>query len=237
MTKSHQSRFWLQNPELHFANRTAAGQALAAQLTAYANRQDVLVLALPRGGVPVAFEIAHALAAPLDLLLVRKLGVPGQEELALGAITEGGLRVLNTAVVDELQIRPEVIDRVTADEVSELARRAQVYRGGRPPPDLQGRTLILVDDGLATGATMRVAVAAVRAQNPARVVVAAPVAARSTANQFRQIVDDLVVVATPSPFGAIGLWYENFSQLSDAQVQALLAQAEAFSGAGSHDNR
>jgi len=225
MTRSDQVQTWLGSHEQRFPDRTAAGRALAAQLGAYADRQDVIVLALPRGGVPVAFEVARALGAPLDLLLVRKLGVPGQKELAMGAIAEGGVHVLNSTVVIALCIAPEVIELVAADEVRELDRRARAYRGERPPPDLQGRTVILIDDGLATGTTMRAAIVAVRARGAARVIVAVPVAAPDTIDELDSTVDDLVALLAPDPFAAIGLWYRDFSQLSDDQVRNLLAQA------------
>jgi putative phosphoribosyl transferase len=225
MTRSEQVQTWLESHEQRFPDRTVAGRALAAQLGAYADRQDVIVLALPRGGVPVAFEVARALGVPLDLLLVRKLGVPGQKELAMGAIAEGGVHVLNPTVVIALRIPPEVIELVAADEVRELDRRARAYRGERPPPDLRGRTVILIDDGLATGTTMRAAIVAVRARGAARVVVAVPVAAPDTVDELSPSVDDIVALLTPEPFAAIGLWYRDFSQLSDDQVRNLLAQA------------
>src|SRR5438477_6983383 len=182
-----------------FRDRTEAGQLLAAQLAAYAQRPDVLVLALPRGGVPVAYEVARALGAPLDVFLVRKLGVPGQEELAMGAIATGGVRVLNAAVVDALHIPPATIAAVAAAEQRELARRERLYRGARPAPDVRGRTVILVDDGLATGATMRAAVAALRQHQPARIVVAVPIAAPSTCDEVRAEVDEIVCAITPEP--------------------------------------
>jgi len=222
MSNVDQIRAWQGLRRQRFPDRVTAGRALAAQLGAYAGAQETIVLALPRGGVPVACEVARALGAPLDLALVRKLGVPGQRELAMGAIAEGGVRVLNPEVIRAFQIPPEVIDQVAAEESRELARRAQAYRGVRPPPDLRGRTVILVDDGLATGTTMRAAITAARAQGAARVVVAAPVAAPETVADLRPTVDALVTLATPDPFGAIGLWYEDFSQLSDDQVRALL---------------
>jgi predicted phosphoribosyltransferase len=191
---------------------------------AYANRVDVLVLALPRGGVPVAFAVAEALHAPLDVFLVRKLGVPGHEELAMGAISEGEVRVLNEDVVHTLHIPEAVIDTVAAKEHQVLAYRARLYRDGRPALAVRGRTVILVDDGLATGATMRAAVRALRQQQPARLVVAVPIGARSTCDAFRAEVDEVVCAATPEPFYAVGMWYENFSQTRDAEVRDLLAQ-------------
>lgn len=212
-----------------FRNRQEAGRALAGRLREYADRPEVLVLALPRGGVPVAAEVARALQAPLDVFLVRKLGVPGQEELAMGAIASGGVRVLNREVVDALGIPPEMIEIVTREEQQELARREGLYRDGRPPPAVRGRTVILIDDGLATGSTMRAAVAALRQQQPARIVVAVPVAAPSTCDEFRELVDDIVCYQTPPSFRAVGLWYEDFSQTSDEEVHELLAR-----GPGDH---
>jgi putative phosphoribosyl transferase len=205
-----------------FQNRRDAGRALAAMLDEYANRRDVLVLGLPRGGVPVAFELATALRAPLDVFVVRKLGVPGHEELAMGAIATGGVRVLNEDVVQSLGIPQAVINAVAAAEQKELQRREQLYRGGRPAPEVRGRTIILVDDGLATGSTMRAAVAAVRQQRPARIVVAVPVGAPSTCDEFRADVDQIVCGFTPEPFYGVGQWYEDFSQTSDEEVRELL---------------
>jgi len=205
-----------------FENRREAGRALAAMLHEYANRRDVLVLALPRGGVPVAFELATALRAPLDVFVVRKLGVPGHEELAMGAIATGGVRVLNEDVVQSLGIPQAVIDAVAAAEQKELQRREQLYRGGRSAPEVRGRTIILVDDGLATGSTMRAAVAALRQQRPARIVVAVPVGAPSTCDEFRADVDQIVCGFTPEPFYGVGQWYEDFSQTSDEEVRELL---------------
>ncbi|HEY3197373.1 MAG TPA: phosphoribosyltransferase [Nitrospirales bacterium] len=205
-----------------FQNRREAGRALAAMLNEYAHRKDVLVLALPRGGVPVAFELATALKAPLDLFVVRKLGVPGHEELAMGAIATGGVRVLNEDVVQSLGIPQAVIDAATAEEQKELQRREQLYRSGRAAPEVQGRTIILVDDGLATGSTMRAAVAALRQQGPARIVVAVPVGAPSTCDEFRADVDQIVCGFTPEPFFGVGQWYEDFSQTSDDEVRELL---------------
>jgi len=207
-----------------FRDRTDAGRRLAARMTEYAGRPEVLVLALPRGGVPVAFEVARALRAPLDVFLVRKLGVPGQEELAMGAIASGGVRVVNEAVVQHLDIAPEMIDAVTAREQGELERRERAYRDDRPAPDVRGRTVILVDDGLATGSTMRAAALALRQQGPARVVVAVPVASREACEEFRGEVDDIVCAATPEPFMGVGRWYEDFSQTTDEEVRELLAR-------------
>ena len=196
----------------------------------YADRDDVLVLALPRGGVPVGFEVAQALRAPLDVFIVRKLGVPGHDELAMGAIATGGVRVLNDDVVISLELEPDVIDAVAAREGKELARRERLYRGARPAPDVHGRTVILVDDGLATGSTMRAAVAALRKQTPARIVVAVPVAAPETCEEFKAEVDEVVCAATPRMFNGVGRWYENFSQTTDEEVHELLAQARSCVG-------
>jgi predicted phosphoribosyltransferase len=207
-----------------YRDRIEAGKRLAERLADYANRSDVLVLALPRGGVPVAFEVARALHAPLDIFLVRKLGVPGHEELAMGAIATGGVRVINEDVVNYLHVPGEVIDAVAADELRELERRERAYRGNRPAPDVKGKTVILVDDGLATGSTMRAA-AALREQQPARIVVAVPVSAAQTCDEYRMGVDEIVCAVTPEPFHAVGLWYENFSQTTDAEVRDLLARA------------
>ena len=208
-----------------FQDRTDAGRFLATKLANYAHRPDVLILALPRGGVPVAFEVAKALKAPLDIFLVRKLGVPGQEELAMGAIATGGAIVLNREVVQALGISPEVIDWVTAKELQELRRRERLYRGQRPAPDVRDRTVILIDDGLATGATMRAAVIALRQQGPARIVVAVPTAAPSTCAEFETEVDEIVCAVTPEPFYGVGLWYANFSQTTDEEVRNLLQEA------------
>lgn len=208
-----------------FRDRTEAGKLLAKQLTEYSNKHDVLVLALPRGGVPVAFEVARALHAPLDVLIVRKLGVPWQEELAMGAIATGGVRILNNDVVKFLGIPDEMIDKMAANEQLELERRERLYRGDRPAYDVQGRTLILVDDGIATGATMHAAVAALKQQQPARIIIAVPTAAPSTCDEFASEVDELVCVLQPEPFIAVGYWYRQFSQTSDEEVRNLLEQA------------
>ncbi len=208
-----------------FQDRIDAGRQLTTRLTKYADRPDVIVLALPRGGVPVAFEVSQELNAPLDIFLVRKLGVPGHEELAMGAIASGGVRVINQDVVSYLQIPGEVIDAVAAYEQRELERREREYRGDRPPPDLRGRVVILIDDGLATGSTMRAAAAAVRKQRPARIVVAVPVAAPETCENFRSEVDEIVCAVTPEPFRGVGLWYEDFSQTTDQDVRELLERA------------
>jgi len=208
-----------------FRDRREAGRLLAAQLGAYAKRPDVLVLALPRGGVPVAAEVASALGAPLDVFVVRKLGVPGHEEYALGAIATGGVRVLNEEVVQALRIPDRVIDALAGREQEELARRERVYRGHRPPPDVRGRTVILVDDGLATGATMHAAIRALRQQQPARIVVAVPTASPETCAELKTEVDDVICATTPDPFYAVGLWYEDFSQTTDEEVRELLARS------------
>jgi putative phosphoribosyl transferase len=207
-----------------FRDRAEAGWLLARHLTHYAGRADVLILALPRGGVPVAFVVAQTLHAPLDVLVVRKLGVPRQVELAMGAIATGGVRVLNDEVVSELHIPQAEIDRVAAAEQAELERRERAYRGGRPAPIVRGRAVILIDDGLATGTTMRAAIAAVRAQRPARLIVAVPVAAVESLAELRPLVDELVWVSAPEPFDAIGRWYENFAPTSDSEVCGLLAR-------------
>jgi putative phosphoribosyl transferase len=198
---------------------------LAARLAAYANRRDVLVLALPRGGAPVAFEVAGVLHAPLDVMIVRKLGVPGEEELAMGAIASGGVRILNDDVVQMLALSDEVISTVAAREQQEVERRERLYRGERPACAMRGRTVILVDDGIATGATMRAAVAAVKQQRPARIIIAVPVAASATCEAFASEVDDVVCVRRPVDFFAVSFWYERFSQTTDEQVRDLLEQA------------
>jgi putative phosphoribosyl transferase len=208
-----------------FADRAEAGRVLAELLATYAGQSDVIVLALPRGGVPVAFEVARALGTPLDVFLVRKLGVPGQEELAMGAIASGDIVVLNDDLVQALKISREVVDLEVASERHELARREAIYRGGRPPLDVRGKTVILVDDGLATGSTMRAAVAALRRQEPVQIVVAVPIGARSTCEELRKIADQCICAATPDHFRAVGLWYDDFEQTDDAEVCSLLARA------------
>ena len=205
-----------------FQNRAEAGQRLATKLTQYAHRPDVIVLGLPRGGVPVACEVARNLHVPLDIFIVRKLGVPGHEELAMGAIARGEVRVLNAEVIEALQIPDEVINQVAALEWSELERREQTYRGNRPPPELLGRTVILVDDGLATGSTMRAAVAALRQMEVRSIVVAIPVAALATVREMQAEVEELVVVLAPAQFFSVGQWYADFSQTTDAEVRELL---------------
>jgi predicted phosphoribosyltransferase len=214
-----------------FRNRTDAGRQLAEKLAAYANWPDVLVLALPRGGVPVGFEVARALGAPLDVFLVRKLGVPGYEELAMGAVATGGVRVLNDEIVRGLGLSDHEIDAVVARELQELARRERLYRGDRPPPDVAGRAVILVDDGLATGATMRAAIAAVRQQQPARIVVAVPTASPDTCEALKAEAGDVVCAMTPEPFLAVGHWYEDFTQTTDDEVRELLARGGDLSTA------
>ena len=207
-----------------FRDRREAGRLLAAKLTAYANRPDVIVLALPRGGVPVADEVARALGAPLDVFVVRKLGVPGSEELAMGAVATGGVRVLNDQLVNRLGIPDHLIDGVAVREGQELARRERLYRGGRPLLDVRDRTVILVDDGLATGATMHAAIAALRQLHPARIVVAVPTASPETCEEMRAEVDDVICAITPEPFQAVGRWYQDFAQTTDEEVQDLLTR-------------
>ncbi len=210
---------------LRFHDRAEAGQLLAAKLSDYANRPDVLVLALPRGGVPVGYEVAKALTAPFDVFLVRKLGVPGHEELAMGAIASGGVLVLNEDVVDALRIPQQLIDLVAQREQQELERREQAYRADRPQPDVKGKTIILVDDGLATGSTMRAAIRALRECEPAKIIVAVPAASPDTCEAFRDEVDEIVCALTPEPFYAVGLWYEDFSQTTDEEVRDLLERS------------
>ena len=207
-----------------FEDRSEAGRELAARLT-HLRDTNAIVLALPRGGVPVGYEIARALHVPLDVLNVRKLGVPWHEELAMGAIGAGGVRVLNDAVIRETGVTRQEIEAVTRQEEAELDRRERAYRGARPAPDLAGRTVVLVDDGIATGATVRAAIAVVQAQHPARVVLATPVAQASIAAALRREVDDVVCAVEPLDLYAIGLWYDRFGQLDDAEVRALLGSA------------
>jgi predicted phosphoribosyltransferase len=208
-----------------FQDRFDAGRLLASKLRPFGNRSDTVVLALPRGGVPVGFEVAKALNIPLDVFVVRKLGVPGQEELAMGAIASGGICVLNEDLVRALGIPNEVIKAVAADEERELERREHLYREGRPAVAVQGRTVILVDDGLATGSSMRVAVAALKRKKPAQIVVAVPVGAPETCAEIESEVDQIVCVATPEPFRSVGEWYRDFSQTSDEEVRDLLRRA------------
>jgi predicted phosphoribosyltransferase len=207
-----------------FRDRRQAGRLLATRLAAYKDRPDVLVLALPRGGVPVAFEVARALHAPLDAFLVRKLGLPGQEELAMGAIASGGVRVLNEDILRALRISQETIDAAATEEQQELERREREYRGDRGPPEVRGRIVILIDDGLATGSTMRAAVAALRRRQPARIIVAVPVGAPETCAEFQHEADEAVCAVTPEPFYAVGMWYKDFSQTTDKEVHDLLEQ-------------
>jgi predicted phosphoribosyltransferase len=208
-----------------FRDRYDAGRQLVARLGAYAGRLDTLVLALPRGGVPVAFVVAWALRAPLDVFLVRKLGVPGHEELAMGAIASGGVLVRNRGIIAQLDLPAEVIQAVAAREREELTRREHVYRAGRPPAAIAGKTLIVVDDGLATGTTMRAAIVALRQLGPAQIVVAVPTASPDTCAALAAEVDQLVCPFTPEPFSAVGRWYEDFSQTTDDEVRDLLGWA------------
>jgi predicted phosphoribosyltransferase len=209
-----------------FRDRTEAGRYLAELLQGeYGGLDNVVVLALPRGGVPVAYEVAQALGAPLDVFVVRKVGVPGHPELAMGAIATGGVLVIDEVLVRRLGISDAELRQVVEAELRELERREQAYRGDRGPPQLEGKTVILVDDGLATGSTMRAAALAVRKYRPARVVVAVPVAAEQTCDEFREDVDHVVCAVTPRPFHAVGLWYEDFTQTSDEEVRELLARA------------
>ncbi len=214
-----------------FRDRAEAGRLLAELLRDYAGGDDVLVLALPRGGVPVGYEVAKALGVPLDVFVVRKLGVPGHEEFAMGAIASGGLAVLNRDTIQQLRIGEAEVPRAIAAEMRELQRREAAYRGDRDPPELEGKTVILVDNGLATGSTMRAAALAVRQRNPARIVVAVPVAAAETCDEFRDVVDEVICGAMPRPFQAVGLWYEDFSQTSDEEVRELLERAAERAGA------
>jgi predicted phosphoribosyltransferase len=207
-----------------FKDRRAAGRQLAQELSSYADRTDVIILALPRGGVPVGYEIALALNAPLDIFLVRKLGVPGHEELAFGAIASGDVRVLNEEIVWTFNISNAAIDAVARRELMELERRERAYRGDRPAPEVRGRTAILVDDGLATGASMRAAINGLHAKDPARIVVAVPTAARETCESFESEVDEIICAETPEPFYGVGRWYQDFSQTTDEEVRRFLEQ-------------
>lgn len=212
---------------MQFRDRHQAGRALAARLQPYAGRSDVIVLALPRGGVPVGYEVARTLGVPLDVFLVRKLGAPGHEELAMGAIATGGVQLLNSDVVRALHVTPEQVQHAVQREEQELDRRAHEYRDDRPVPVLAGKTVILVDDGLATGATMRVAVRALRLEHPTRIVVAVPVGATETCATLGDEVDEVICSETPEPFYAVGMWYQRFEQTSDAEVRDLLNEAAA----------
>jgi putative phosphoribosyl transferase len=209
-----------------FRDRTEAGRLLTSHLARYADRPNVLILALPRGGVPVAFEIARALKLPLDVFLVRKLGVPGQEELAMGAVASGNVRILQADVIEGLGIPRSVIEAVTADETPELARGERAFRGDRPRPQVCGRDIILVDDGLATGSTMRAAVTALKLQSPERIIVAVPVADSETCDEIKNEVDEIICLRTPTSFYAVGLWYETFPQLTDEEVREFLRKAD-----------
>lgn len=211
-----------------FRDRNEAGKLLGREVARrLGKRHDIIVLGLPRGGVPVAFHVAQALDAPLDVFIVRKLGVPGHEELAMGAIASGGVRVLNRDVLSYVSISQKTIDAVAAREEQELQRRERSYRGARPPLNLRGRTVVIVDDGLATGSTMRAAIAAVRKMEPKAIVVAVPVAAPQTCEEFRNEVDEMVCLRTPEPFQAVGLWYDDFSQTTDEEVHDLIERANA----------
>jgi putative phosphoribosyl transferase len=214
-----------------FRDRHDAGRQLANALDKYAHHHDLIVLALPRGGVPVGYEVARALDAPLDVFLVRKLGTPGHEELAMGAIASGGIRVVNEQVRAMLQVTDDAVARVAAREQEELERRERAYRGDAPAPALRGRTVIVVDDGLATGSTMRAAAEALRTHEPQWLVVGVPVAAPETCGEIRDIVDDVVCLHTPDRFQAVGLWYDDFSQTSDDEVRALLNEQRRHQGA------
>jgi putative phosphoribosyl transferase len=206
-------------------DRVEAGQILAAKLKHYANRPDVIILALPRGGVPVAYEVAKTFDLPLDIFLVRKLGVPGQEELAMGAIASGGVRVLNPDIIEALQIPKSIIDSVAAKEQIELERREKFYRQDAPAIDVTNKTVILIDDGLATGATMRAAAKALKQQKVNGIIIAVPVAAESTCRELSHLVDEMICALTPEPFYGVGYWYDDFSQTSDNEVIELLRKA------------
>lgn len=210
---------------LMFKDRRAAGELLAAKLSAYANHAQAVILALPRGGVPVAYEVARALHLPLDVIIVRKLGAPGHSELAMGAIASGGVRVLNEDVIRVLNITPAEIEAVAQREHKELARRERVYRDNRPGIDVSDRTVILVDDGIATGATMRAAVAALRQRDTVQVIVAAPTAAKDSHTLLMHETDEVVCLSTPEPYIAVGRWYEDFTQTSDEEVRSLLRRS------------
>jgi putative phosphoribosyl transferase len=210
-----------------FRDRAEAGRRLATELRKYAGKDDVIVLALPRGGVPVGYEVARAIGAPLDVFVVRKLGLPWHEELAMGALASGGVRLLNEELINAYDLQPAEVDSVIQREKAELERRERQYRGDRPFPDLHDKTVILVDDGLATGSTMRVAVQALRNEGAKRIVVAVPVSAPETCDSFRDIADEIVCAVTPEPFYAVGLWYDDFSQTTDEEVHDLLDRARA----------
>jgi putative phosphoribosyl transferase len=211
-----------------FKDRNHAGQILAKRLERYSAQNDILVMALPRGGVPVAFEIARELSAPLDVFLVRKLGLPGHPELAMGAIASGGIRVLNEDVIHGLSVPEDVIASVAESELQELERREQAYRGKQPGLDVHGKTIILVDDGLATGASMRAAVAGLKAQSPGRIIVAVPTASPDTCGEFESEVDEILCAVTPQPFLGVGIWYDDFSQTTDEEVRELLEKSKTW---------
>lgn len=217
-----------------FHDRVHAGRQLAAALTKYANRDDVIVLGLPRGGVTVAFEVARRLNAPLDVFVVRKLGVPGQREFAMGALASGGVRILNDRVVEGLHISPEMVDKVVAEELAELGRREIAFRGHHDPPHLEGKIVILVDDGIATGSTIRAAAIAIRRQHPARLIIAVPTAALSSVYELQDEVDEIIALMKPEDFYAVGRWYEDFSEVTDAEVNELLKEAHLWSGEKGH---
>jgi predicted phosphoribosyltransferase len=212
------------NREL-FSDRREAGAVLARQLESYKDRKDVVVLALPRGGVPVAYEVARALNAPLDVFVVRKLGVPAHRELAMGAIAPGGVRIVDNNIITSYGVSQAAVERVSREELAELERRERAYRSGRESVELSGRIVLLVDDGLATGSTMKAAVQAARARGPERIVVAVPVAAPKTCRELAEIADEIVCARTPEPFAAVGQWYVDFSQTSDAEVRELLRES------------
>ena len=225
----------MENP---FYDRTEAGQILSAELQHYSDWREVIVLALPRGGVAVAVEVSKELHAPLDVFVVRKLGVPGHEELAMGAIASGDTRVLNESVIHSLGIHPRTVEQVAVEEKKELDRRERFYRAGRPPLEVAGKIVLLVDDGLATGATMKAAVSALRKQGPARIVAAVPVAAPETCAEMDEQVDEMVCARTPDPFMAVGIWYRHFPQLTDEEVQDLLqTAAEDYGSFHAHADR
>jgi predicted phosphoribosyltransferase len=220
---------------MRFRNRADAGWQLGDRLSMYADRADVIVLGLPRGGIPVAHEVARRLKAPLDVCLVRKLGVPTQPELAMGAIASGGIQVLSLELIRDLGIPHALVEQVVVRERLELERRDVLYRAGRPPADVRGRTVIVVDDGLATGSTMHAAVQALRQHAPARIVVAVPVGARETCDELRHVADEVVCASMPEPFRAVGFWYEEFGQTSDDEVRRLLAAERVVGGPGPAD--
>jgi predicted phosphoribosyltransferase len=215
----------MRTTQVRFRDRSDAGRQLAANVFPYGRGGDALVLALPRGGVPVAFEVARAIHAPLDVFVVRKLGVPGQEELAMGAVASGGVRVVDQELIDRFGISADEVDAVARDEFLELERRERLYREQMPEQRIAGRTVVVVDDGLATGSTMRAALAAIREQHPSRLIVAVPVAAWDTCMDLRREADAVICAVTPEPFYAVGLWYDDFSQTTDAEVRELLARA------------